>query len=384
MNSLFRTFSSSATRLLIWAVLAVAAACGPPAGESRTVANDSASWHLAEPPSLHIGATGADGHELDRVYSGLVTQNGSVVVGNSGSGELRFFDLRGRLSRVAGRKGAGPGEFQSINWIRRFRGDSLLVFDLRSQRFSVWSEAGSFGRSFHIQPMLAFARPVAAFPDATVLMSVENQYDPRKGPGLVRDEIHLFTVTPTGQRATEVGRFAGAEWLLYNDASSFRATRHPLGKSAFVEAANDEIVYAASDTPRLDVYDRAGRLVRVIQIPVATRVLGTAEIDSILGEIGDQGERRAIRRHLASTRTRVESPAITDLRVDSRGDLWVQTPSSARGLSRWVVLSTSGKVLGTLVLPNAHMPLDVQESQVLLREMVSDGVQRVALRGVVR
>ena len=368
---------ASITGSIALAALVFTGACGPRETASRRAAEDTASLRLSERPLLRVGE-GEGGEELDQVYGGLIGPGGAVVVGNSGTGELRFFNAAGRLTRVAGRKGAGPGEFQNIQWIRRFRGDSILVFDFGLQRFSVWSDAGAFGRSFRVTEGTGPCRPVAVLAGGNVLISAESNYDPRTQAGLVRDEMRLAVVTPLGEPAGSIGRFPGAEWLLYKDASSFRATRLPFGRTGFVDATEGHIFYASSDSSSVRVYDRAGRLVKILQVPAASRQASRAEIDSVLGEMPDDGARQEVRRALR--RSGPPLTAISGLTVDGAGNVWVRTPASAPGTSRWTVLSIGGARRETMLMPDGYTLLNLRDGRMLLREIDGDGTEHVTLR----
>lgn len=353
--------------------------------ESGSRAAETASWQLSERPRLQVGSEEGPGPVFDGVYGGVIGREGTVVIGNSGSAELQFFDASGGLTHVVGREGEGPGEFRAVSWLRRFRGDSIIAFDMLAQRFSVWSEAGVYAREFRIQEAQGPTRPIAVLSDGHVLVSAENHYDPRRAKGLVRDQMHLSVVTPTGESASEVGRFPGAEWLLYKDANSFRATQFTFGKAGFADASRGYVVYASSDSAVLTVYDRAGRFVRSFPLPAAARrELTRSEIDEVLGEFRDEGTRQEIRRQLRSAGTRARTPAVSDLRVDASGNVWVRTPASGSGVSRWVVMSIHGEESGSVLMPDSWFPLDIQDSRMLLRETTADGVHRVSVREVVR
>lgn len=68
-----------------------------------------------------------------------------VVVASHASNSLQFFDARGRLSLVVGRKGRGPGEFEGIDKFFRF-GDSLVVIDMQGVG-QVYTLSGKYVRS---------------------------------------------------------------------------------------------------------------------------------------------------------------------------------------------------------------------------------------------
>lgn len=56
----------------------------------------------------------ADGEEpylFDRVENAVRLGDGTIVVANAGTQQIRWFDSTGRFVRTVGRKGGGPGEF---------------------------------------------------------------------------------------------------------------------------------------------------------------------------------------------------------------------------------------------------------------------------------
>ena len=368
------------------AMLAMLAFCGgcTHADASGELAADTASWRIADQPRVRIGASDHPAHALDRVYGGLVQPDGSVLIGNSGTAELRLFGKDGMHRLSVGRMGRGPGEFQSISWIQRFRADSILVFDLRAQRFSVWSAGGVFGRTFRIEPAPRSLRPVGILPDGSVLTVAESQYDPRSRTGLVRDELVLSRVAPTGQVIRELGRFPGAEWLLYEHPSSFRSAQLPFGYQGHLVVSGAGFVDGSSTSSHLTVYDSTGAVVRRIDVPGSARRLSSREIRDHLASVQDDAERDAFRRHLEAGGGR-DAPRFLDLRTDRSGNLWIQLPPRPGSTTaKWLVMDLSGTVLGSVSLPAASLPLDIGADAMLVRETDGSGVQRVSVRELVR
>lgn len=103
-------------------------------------------------PTLSIGITeGTQALELDRANSALRLANGRIVIANSGTGELRFFDSAGAVLGTVGRKGEGPGEYSGAMTLYSGPGDSLLVYDAGNRRFTVADQDGHVGRIFPAQ-----------------------------------------------------------------------------------------------------------------------------------------------------------------------------------------------------------------------------------------
>lgn len=365
-------------------LLCLAAACDPGPETANSPSLPPGTWSLAPTPQLRIGTEGADGHELDRVYGGMILADGSVLIGNSGTGELRAFDPSGRLALTAGRQGRGPREFQGINAVYPYRGDSLLVHDMRARQFSVWTQAGSFGRAFRLPMEAGGARPIGVFADGSIAVAAENQSDPRERPGAVREAVTVSVVTPAGAPVQTIGRYPGAEWLLYRHSQGFRATQVPLGQRGFFAVSGEHVVHATSESPRISLLDRAGKVVRTVDVRAPARKPSREDVDAALAEVQDREERAQLRRHLDGAPGAGTGAVLTDLRVDERGNLWVRTSEEAGGLSRWIVLAPSGEEIGSVVMPASYMPLDIRNDRILVRETDGEGVQRVSVWNLVR
>lgn len=72
--------------------------------------------------------------ELLQPTSVAVADDGSVIVADRGSGQIKVFDADGRFVRAFGRKGSGPNEYQVA--FLAVRGDTLLVQDPQVSRLT--------------------------------------------------------------------------------------------------------------------------------------------------------------------------------------------------------------------------------------------------------
>ncbi len=131
----------------LWFLLAACSDGGEPPPSTGTVVTDSAGvrmvanagplwnpgeeWRLTPEPLLSLGVV-ADTplvQQFHRIEGLTRLTDGTIVVLNSGSGEVRAFDSSGRHLWSAGGLGQGPGEVSGDGWktLQRLSGDTLLI-----------------------------------------------------------------------------------------------------------------------------------------------------------------------------------------------------------------------------------------------------------------
>jgi len=146
-------------------------------------------WEIDSVPDLVIG-TEETGylHQLQGI-KGL--PDGSVILLDGGSQEIRFFDAHGRLVKRAGRAGAGPGEFRDPVLVPWPASDSLLIFDRGLLRSQVFSQDGEFGRTIrYVQRLPSHRRqPIGALDAHRLVLEpgeIVGGWDALRRPGLVQ------------------------------------------------------------------------------------------------------------------------------------------------------------------------------------------------------
>jgi hypothetical protein len=85
-------------------------------------------WRVAPMAAVRIGAAdGAEAYLLDRVRGVTRLSDGTIVVLNAGSTELRYYSADGVHLRSVGRQGRGPGDMRLPRWLDLLEGDVLQV-----------------------------------------------------------------------------------------------------------------------------------------------------------------------------------------------------------------------------------------------------------------
>ena len=110
-----------------------------------------AGWRVDTVPLLDIGTIEGDlAYQLFRVRGAVRLNDGVIIVANAGTHQLRMYGGDGEHIRDVGRRGEGPGEFQSLNWLGLYHRDSLVAWDASSRRVSVFDRNGTFVRSMSL------------------------------------------------------------------------------------------------------------------------------------------------------------------------------------------------------------------------------------------
>ncbi len=96
-----------------------------------------------------------------RVRVAVRRDGGFIVAPTGGGSALAAFDGRGRIAKIVGKVGQGPGEFQGITRAIVTVGDSVRVFDGGNRRETVFSPTLTFVRSRTLGLMPTDARFLA-------------------------------------------------------------------------------------------------------------------------------------------------------------------------------------------------------------------------------
>ena len=128
---------------------------------------------------------------------------GILALGDASEGNVKLFSPSGRLLRVIGRKGNGPGEFQEPRFPRFGADGSLHVADGGNGRVSVFSSDGKLQRTFQLGKltyMSGFVRDgrggylvASEDSDGYVLFHFDSE------GGLIRRLLRIRDVRPRGE-----------------------------------------------------------------------------------------------------------------------------------------------------------------------------------------
>lgn len=342
-------------------------------------------WRVESEPSLRIGeAEGDPRYLLARVVGATRLPDGTVVVGDGMSNQLRFFDRRGGFLHAVGREGQGPGEFEYLRALQRCSGDSIVAFDLHWQP-KVYDHAGGLNRESRITEPGAARSPYGLACRAAGGYVVTG-WGEVTGPRLGFYEAHApaWILDSDGEPTAKLGLFLSSE-RIGNEGGS---RPHPFGRGTLVATAGERILVGTSTSFGVRVYDGDGTLRALYRAPDPELSIRPEYLDRYRDELlaGTASEGHpAVERFVRELPLPPAFPAYDRMLADSDGNLWLRRfrrPGEEE--VPWAVLDPDGVWLGDVTVPPE---LEVTEigSDYLLGIHTDDlGVQRVQLHGLVR
>ncbi len=336
-------------------------------------------WRVAAEPDLVIGSVeGGQGDDFGRVRDLVALRDGRIAVGDDGAHQVRVFAADGTPVASVGREGDGPGEFNGIRMIRRFRGDSLVVFD--------WSNA----RLTYLSPALDVARtePVRTRVAGIVMPHVK---------AVTAAGVPLLTGARPPWVEDPVEHYGQPQHILVRGGDGYfdREIAVSPGKGfldVHYAALGDELLVVHGGDFDVRVYDLEGRLRRRIRrtyqapdIPdaffeLSVDQMGNREPVTLTG-VGEDGTVHHIRTQLVERDPAdypETLPAVDQLLVDHTGHIWMRHGAWPDDVARtWSVFRSDGRWLGEVDVPAGITVHDVSASHLYGVRTDDLGVQYV-------
>ena len=366
-----------------------------------------ARWTVGARPLLEIG--GADGMgptEFTKVVAVTRQRDGTLVVANTATRELRFFDARGQFLRSATRSGKGPGEIGEMD--RMFVADDTIVVNDNRLKLHVYAPNGKWIRSLVVPPVPGYiVNPaVGALSAFDVVIRVRGGESERTGrTGTIRDDSIWFarmSLRDTsvrvvlGQRnAPLFGRGPGAPRI------------YPFGFAprTLIAVTRGRICTGYPETYDVLCTDSVGRplfrIVRAMRPRAITDSARRAYRAQFAGRRPDgtstfEGSLRAHRERVAAATQFVSHyPAYSQLLFARTGELWVRAFATADGWqydplpssaapSNWSIYDAQGTWIADCTLPPHYAPAEIGADYVVGISRDADDVERVTLLSLKR
>jgi hypothetical protein len=318
-------------------------------------------WTVSAEPLLDLGGDSTPA-EIFHFVRGIVQRNdGSIVVADGGTSEIRVFDREGSHVATWSRRGGGPGEFEKIEIMTHYRGDSILVVDGGNRRVSIFGDHG-FARMFTPSPPSGHYWFRGSLRDGSSIISTVAERIRQPEEGISRITEQLMHVSDTGAYLDSLQVVPGLERYIREDASGNFSMPRPLGLRTHFAVSGNTLLVGSND--KFEIVEQLPdgtpfRLVRRIRPaePLTEREIEDFQQDAENGLVRDgvdAGLRESIRKANALPIYPRTRPMLQDIRVDPLGNIWVLEFPRIPGVPPlWSVFDSSGRLLGEVETPRS-------------------------------
>lgn len=344
--------------------------------------SQGSGWSVDFDPVLDLTRTGSGpAHQFDRVADATRLNNGTIVVAERGASELRFFAEDGTLLDRVGGEGQGPGEFERLVTVNRYRGDSLVAFDFGLGRITVLSHSRDVGRTSVIRNNEVRVEDLQPLTGGEFAALFYPRSPPTSDQGRYRMTQTVRSVSANGEVLDSVATIPGHEGFLFEGTDGL-----PLfGKSAHVATHGNDVYVGSADGLTYEIQPTDGGRVSRIRVPGYDLSLSAAEIrrerQSRLDELPDNAP-PFIRRFVERLPGPESRPGYSELIVDATGHIWLEEyrgETAQPGPADWHVFAPEGQWLGTVRLPPRFTVFEIGGDYVLGKRLDELDVEHVQL-----
>lgn len=338
---------------------------------TRPLWGDSSAWSIDPDPILDLTLSGSGPpHEFFRVRGLKQRSDGSLMLANRASQEIRLYSPEGAFLGGMGGPGQGPGEFSNLQRVK-FVADTVIALDYDGRVTVVGPDmelVRTYALPFNVDDIHSLG-------DGTVLgessvraglEEVANQLI-RPPLALVRFDLEGVVIDSLGERP---GRESYS--FSYEDNAGYGPAL--FGKAAQVAALGPRVFYGSSDLMQVEELDPAGNVTRILRIPGygldLTDAQVAAERDAHLDVDLPPGMPLPpwLVRVVEALPAPATRPAYANMIVDPSGAFWLELHRGASELDRpqeWLILDADGTWLGTIEVPDRFSVTDITLDAVL-------------------
>jgi hypothetical protein len=341
---------------------------------------------------LQIGIFEGDPeYQLYRTTGAARLPDGSIVVANAGTHELRFYDPAGRFVQAVGREGGGPGEFASLSSVWRIAGDSLVTWDWGNSRLTFFDATGRFARTVTLTLVegRGLPLPVGRLSDGQLLVAAIGFPTPGVTSGVLQDTAALYRCDAQGEPTDSLRQFPYSDLQLFETQHGPSVTRLPFGRATQVGTAGDGFFLGTADTYEIRFYSGDGTLRRIVRREQQRRPLTDADIrrykERRLDTASEMEKTRfQLERRLDETEYPATMPAYGNVMVGRDDNLWVADYVSPGESGRWTAFDQAGRMVAALDTPPGFLVFEFGSDYVLGRSRDELDVERVQLYSLVK
>ena len=349
---------------------------------------EATAWKLSSDPILTIGEfDGPEEYLLFQASGARRLSNGNILIANGGTHELRFYDPDGTHIRSVGGEGDGPGEFRAMRGPWPLGSDSIVIWDSRIARLTVFDTDGEFGRSFELNPIpdALYPTPQGILADNSLLVAASMGFVVPPPMGIHRDSILYTRYSLEGVNVATFMRRQGVEYIAAAvDGGWYVSGSVDYSPNPATSVFGDRWYYGSGESWEIEVYSPDGALTRLFRRDEPNRPF-TPEIEdedreSISGSGDAPPAARSPRAILKPMMPVPETfPAYRSFMVSENGRLWVENYTHASEQPSWAVFRDDGRYLGDMETPIGAQVTHIGDDFVLVIWEDELGVQQVQM-----
>ena len=332
-------------------------------------------WTIDSVPEFVLGGAntlGEPAHDSAQLVwdvAGLARlEDGRVAVLSSRGTQLLLFEPSGKLSRIIGRSGEGPGEFTRPEWLQYLPPDTLVVWDYFMSSISYFDTTGTLlseqrGDHTRLRELGLYGENFG-FPIADgyfIAFTKGREVDPEPVWSDCSPREFWTVRLDREMQPTSRGEFSTwlpEEYVLID--SSYSAHSFGCPSQMAVGGHPPSIHIPARDRNEIYQFTLDGVLSRIIRcstglVPITPRARSAMEERQEMREreLEARGGPRPPEREGSGGPPPDTHPPFLDVTVDTEGYLWVRKWSdSETGLpDQWSVFSPEGRWLGVMAVP---------------------------------
>ena len=251
-----------------------------------------------------------------------VNEEGNIYIGDYQDSSIKVFDPQGKYLKTIGRKGNGPGEFQSILVLSFLPDGRYLVLDSEQMRISCFSADDQFISSHNFQN----SGNNLHMTTSTLYIRGESLTEPgaKKFEFTSRLFVHAYDLS--GNKLFSYGEFTARQRGFINDPDGIFSYRLPYSVySIFAgDKKNERLYHCLNDKYVIDVYDKNGKIIRKIDRSYEPVPTTAKDMERYIDGWGDQPEKT---KSLVEKFTKMPGVKTVTERmiVDDEGNLWIET-----------------------------------------------------------
>ncbi len=351
-------------------------------------------WKVVDTPLVRIGMLdGPEEYLLSFVWDASRLPDGSILVSNTGSQELRLYDSAGIFLRRLAGPGGGPGEFGSLASMRQWiHGGTVFVDDaVVNDRINLFDLTGHYVGLVRFSPTAHMHSPalVGVYENGNLLaLSLREDTTPPDADGLERPTQVYGRYDSAGLFLGVVAEIPDRPRVRHEFAGGINRSYLPLTPAVDVTLHGEKLIVRRGSTPELEWRTPSGirALVRWDAPPGEAVNAVWSRLREVEVEAAPEIHRPLLEDFYSqSWPLPSRLPTHGRVLVDASGNSWV-----ARYFLRWDpdtkwdVLNPEGRWLGTVVIPAPFRIFEIGDDYVLGLTSDSLGVQQVQLRRLIK